>query len=296
MLWGRVAKHVLWKAEEKRRSRGWGLSFRRQTDNVYTLRSLMWADNYWLFCHDREILVHLVNDIIEELLDLDMEPKPESLWWTSSYEEEGQITLKVTGRGKEWDLPFMEVFDVLGYRFQRDGKGTQGVEKTLRKGMGCWWRDAYIYRSKSVSLKTKCQRVVSHVFSTALNSSVNWNWTNINARAVQRWETKILRLTLRPKMLPGEEWVTYKRRTARMMRIQWKEMGLTSLAELCAEKIWKTMAWVGYDGTVLVMKALRSVIDWRTTAWWRTRSAKDMKDDPLNVICWKHKWVSTTKA
>ena len=39
----------------------------------------MWADNYWLFCHRRETLVCLVNDIIEELLDLDMEPKPESL-------------------------------------------------------------------------------------------------------------------------------------------------------------------------------------------------------------------------
>ena len=58
-----------------------------------------------------------------------------------------------------------------------------------------------------------------------------------------------------------------------MMRTKWKEMGLTSLAELCAEKNWKTMAWVGYDGTVLVMKALRYVIGWRTTAWWRTRSA-----------------------
>ena len=29
----------------------------------------------------------------------------------------------------------MEVFDVLSCRFHRDGKGTQGTEKTLRKGM-----------------------------------------------------------------------------------------------------------------------------------------------------------------
>ena len=38
----------------------------------------MWADNYWLFCDNREIDMQ-VNDIIEELLDLDMEPKPASL-------------------------------------------------------------------------------------------------------------------------------------------------------------------------------------------------------------------------
>ena len=90
----------------------------------------------------------MVNDIIEELLNLDMEPKPESLWWTSSYEEEDKLTLQVGGGGKDWELPFREVFEVLGYRFQRDGKGTQGVEKTLRKGMGSWWRDTCIYRSK----------------------------------------------------------------------------------------------------------------------------------------------------
>ena len=52
--------------------------------------------------------------------------------------------------GKDWELPFREVFEVLGYLFQRAGKGTQGIEKTLRKGMGSWWRDAEIYRSRSV--------------------------------------------------------------------------------------------------------------------------------------------------
>ena len=158
---------------------------------------------------------------------------------------------------------------MVAYRFQRDGKRTQEVEKTLRKGTGSWWRDAFIYRSKSVSPKTKCQRVISHVFSTALNSSANWTWNINNARMVHRWETKILRLTFRPKMQPGEEWVTYKVRTARMMRLKWKKMGLSSLAELCAEKVWKTMAWAVYKGEVPVLKALRSVIGWRTTALWK---------------------------
>ena len=60
-----------------------------------------------------------------------MEPKPESLWWTSSFEEEDKITLKVGGGGKEWNLPFREVFEVLEYRFQCDRKCTQGVEKDI---------------------------------------------------------------------------------------------------------------------------------------------------------------------
>ena len=152
---------------------------------------------------------------------------------------------KWRGRGKEWDLPFVEVFDMLGYRFNRAGKGQQGVQKTLRKGMGSWWRDVYIYRSRSVPLKNRRQRVVSHVFSTALNSSLNWNWTINIARMVRYWETKIMRLTLRPKMLLGEEWVAYKARTVRMMRSKWKGTGLALLADLCAEKIWKSTSWAG---------------------------------------------------
>ena len=35
------------------------------------------------------------------------------------------------------------------------------VARTLAKGMGSLWRDVAIYREKSVSLRTKCERVVS---------------------------------------------------------------------------------------------------------------------------------------
>ena len=107
---------------------------------------------------------------------------------------------------------------------------------------------------------------------------------------VHRWETRILRLTFRPKMQPGEEWVAYKAHTARMLRTRWKKLGLPSLAELCAEKVWKTMAWAEKVGEVPVLTALRFVVGWRTTAWWRNRSAWSMKWDPLNITCWKHKW------
>ena len=63
----------------------------------------------------------------EELLDLDMEPKPESLWWRSMYKYEDMRTLRVGGRDK-WDFLFCEVFDVFGHHFHRDGKVFQGAE------------------------------------------------------------------------------------------------------------------------------------------------------------------------
>ena len=84
VMWGRVAKYVLWKAEEKWKANGWRLPFGGQHDHECVLRGMMWADNYWLFC-DKGRLICMVNDIVEEMLDLDMEAKPESLWWTSTH-------------------------------------------------------------------------------------------------------------------------------------------------------------------------------------------------------------------
>ena len=136
MLWGRVAKYVLWKAEEKWKAKGWRLPFGGQHDNDYVLRGMMWADNYRLFSDNKERLICMLNDIIEELLDLDIEPEPESLWWTCTYKKEEKAMLKVGSRENTWDTPFREVVDVLGYRYHRDGKGFRGAERTMFKDLG----------------------------------------------------------------------------------------------------------------------------------------------------------------
>ena len=164
VLWERVAKYVLWKAE-KWRAKGWGLPFGGQHDTEYVLRGMMWADNYWLSSDNRERLICMVSDIIEELMDLDMEPKRESLWWTSTHKDKEKNPLRVESRNRAWVLPFCEVFDVLGYRFHRDGKGFQGAERTMCKGLRSWWRDKDIYRSKTVPMTVKCKR--------GLNGSIN---------------------------------------------------------------------------------------------------------------------------
>ena len=177
---------------------GLGTCCRRKTRRRGFFRGMMWADNYWLFRDDKEKLVYMANDIIEKLPDLDMEPKPESLWWTSTYKDRDVATLKVGSRERNWDLLFMKVFDVLGYLFQGDGKGTQRDGENAKERTESWWRDGYTYSVKSVPSRTKCHRVVSHVFSTAANGSVNWFWTVVGTTK-SNWESKILQLPFRPR-------------------------------------------------------------------------------------------------
>ena len=152
-------------------------------------------------------------------------------------------TFRVASRDRAWDLLFCEVFDVLGYRFHLDGKGVQGGERIMCKGLGSWWRDKYIYRSKTVPMTTKCKRVHSHVNSTVLNGSMNWLWSGAMINKARAWEGQILRLIFRPRTRPDETWVGCKIRTSRFLRNSCRKMGLPLLAEKIASKIWTTMTW-----------------------------------------------------
>ena len=91
-------------------------------------------------------------------------------------------------------------------------------------------------------------------------------------------------------MLLDEGWVNYRIRTAESLRIKWKKMGLQLLTKKIVDNIWMTTNWAIYDGDVPILKALRSVLEWGTTTWWRNRSAWAMATDPTNVARWKHKF------
>ena len=116
-----------------------GVLLSKESDKPYVLRG-MWAHNYWLFCDKKERLVD------------------------EHASGRRQKTLKVGNRGLSWDLPSEYVFEVLGYRFHRDG--VSGCRPNVVQRQASWWRDGYKYWSKSVPTTTKCRRVLSHVCCT----------------------------------------------------------------------------------------------------------------------------------
>ena len=63
VIWRRVARYVLWKAEGKWNARGWEPPFDGENDHEYVLRGMMRADNYWPFWDHKERLECMVNDL-----------------------------------------------------------------------------------------------------------------------------------------------------------------------------------------------------------------------------------------
>ena len=45
-----------------------------------------------------------------------------------------------------------------------------------------------MYRAQRESLRTKCTRVVSQVFSTGLTGSLNWPWSGSRVMREKKWE------------------------------------------------------------------------------------------------------------
>ena len=65
--------------ESRDKAKGWEIVFGQESDDENLFSGLMWACNGWLFCDDKERLTLMVNDIIEELTTLDMDPKMETV-------------------------------------------------------------------------------------------------------------------------------------------------------------------------------------------------------------------------
>ena len=85
-------------------------------------------------------------------------------------------------------MPFVEVFDLLEYRFSKKWEMYSGDREDAEESDG-----KSVDRAESVSLKTKCGRVVRQVFSIGLNGIVKWPWSGGRVMRVKRWESKVRR-------------------------------------------------------------------------------------------------------
>ena len=112
--------------------------------------SFMWADNFWVMSHSKKHMEQMLKDLIEEAAEMDLEPKPASLWWTSTYaSEEKEDMILGTSKGC-YKFPFEEDFKILGCMMNRQGKTCGAVEERMQSANRAFWKDTKFPRSKDV--------------------------------------------------------------------------------------------------------------------------------------------------
>ena len=91
-----------------------------------------------------------MKELVEEVERWDMEPRPASLWWTSTYGKEDKKEIVMVTAGGKQKLTFADEFRILGHLFSRDGRMQISLEENMQTANKAWWRDAKIHRCRSV--------------------------------------------------------------------------------------------------------------------------------------------------
>ena len=88
-LWQKMATQILANVEEEWMEQRKGVLMNIEAEGeVHQIYRFMWADNFWIMSHSNKHLEQMLKDLIEEAAKVDLEPKPASLWWTSTYASE----------------------------------------------------------------------------------------------------------------------------------------------------------------------------------------------------------------
>ena len=61
------------------------------------------------------------------------------------------------------------------------------------------------------------------------------------------------------------------------------------VSEVIAECVWRAVGWVCDERANAVISTSKQVFRWRSTKWWQSTKAVEMKTDPRNHTWWKHK-------
>ena len=135
----------------------------------------------------QEKLEQMLRDLIEEAETWNVAPKPASLWWTSTYEEEERSEVLVATTGLMYKFPYEEKIEILRCAMNRQGTTLDAIEERMQSANKANWRDILVYRSKDVPWRIKCRRLVDHVYSVFSFGSEIWSLTIQTKDRIKRW-------------------------------------------------------------------------------------------------------------
>ena len=104
-----MAAQILASVESEHR-KNMGLLLDLKGEKAHQICSFMWADNFWIMSYSKRALEQMLRDLIEEAETWNVAPKPASLWWTSSYEEEERSEVLVATTQLMYKFPYEEKF------------------------------------------------------------------------------------------------------------------------------------------------------------------------------------------
>ena len=126
-LWQKMPTQVLAYVEGDWITKSGMFSWTSKGEGVHQLCSFMWADKIWIMSHSEKDLGQMFRDLIEEASRWDMEPKPASLWWRSTYPSEEKNDMILGTSTGCYEFPFGDTFKVC---YESSGENVRCCRRT----------------------------------------------------------------------------------------------------------------------------------------------------------------------
>ena len=98
--------------------------------------------------HSKENLAWMLRDLIKLASRWDLESKPASLWWTSTYASEEKNDMILGTSTGCYKFPFEDTFKILGCAMGRQVNACDAVEERMQSANRAFWKDILKYKSK----------------------------------------------------------------------------------------------------------------------------------------------------
>ena len=208
---------------------------------MYIKYGFMWADNFWIMFHSTEHLEQMLKYLVEEVGKVDLEPKPASLWWTSTYASEDKSDMILSTSRACYKFLFQDEFRILGCALNRQGKTCDDVEERMQSADKAFWKYIKICKSKDVPWRIKMSTCGGQRVCRFLLWKRKLVVDTADIGKIKGWETKTITRLFRLQKQKDETWVEYHTRTCIVARKIWVQMDLPFLFEKIAEVMWRAM-------------------------------------------------------
>ena len=138
--------------------------------------------------------------------------------------------------------------------------------------------------------RVKCRKMEEHAYSVFCYGSENWSWSQATLNRIKRLETKAMSRLFRVKKRKRWTGAWLLHESLKECQKILVKMNLLFLSSVIAEGMCTAMGWFFYERRNAVIHTLRQVFKWRSTKWWQSTTAFEMKNDPYNHTRWNHKW------
>ena len=142
----KMTMQILWNVEPEWKRKKMGL-------HIYTYQGGERQICSFLVCGQVFHIISLEDD--EGLDKWNLEPKPASLKWTSTFADEMMDNITISTRTGQHRILFKKKLKILGYIFNQSGRTQDSLEERMQSASKAWWRDVKIYRSTRCTVENK---------------------------------------------------------------------------------------------------------------------------------------------